>query len=93
MLPFDKEVNWTGPGCQEPCKVPLAEVVQPGIGPLLYKQAGPHEVVRGLVISNEAFWMAMLSAKAGEVVQTRTRMDRKRKRAANFKGFSCAQQW
>src|SRR5258705_11485736 len=63
-------------------------MVQPGIGPLFQTPNPGLELVNGLVISNDAFWMVMLSAKAGAVVKPRTRMDKKRKIGVAFTRFS-----
>src|SRR5258705_331681 len=50
-------------------------------------QPGP-QGKSGFVISNDGFWMAMLSARTGAPTQPRARMDSNRKRDVNFKAFS-----
>jgi hypothetical protein len=74
-------------GCHEP---PSPVRVQSGIGPRLKLQPVPHELLRGLIISKEAFWIGTTSGQAGALMQPRMRMERNRKRDVNFKGTSQA---
>ena len=83
MFPSGKgKVKYAVLGCQEPA---WPTVVHPGMGPKLYAHVPPHGMVKGLVVSKEAFWTGIVeSAYSGELLNPAIESARQTKSNLNF---------